>query len=790
MKPLVIILSLLMLIASVSADENGSAKKQGANWANVSDEAQIQLLIDELRSAMKDAVRRQAVSNHLMKSAATTAIASSPVKSMRIDGSKAYVSLDGQDITLEKIGNHWQVLTLESESVIEAPTSATFENFGMNEGFSAGETFAKRDISEDYNINTLSKGIATTYLDRKLFGSPEKTASYYAATYRKSAPHVSATYVQFVIDPAWNRVVYGSLNRWIKAFDNVNGPSAIAVDADARVFVGETGSSRVSVLQLDAAQENSDLSFSFAIDRIKNPADIALDDNNTPLDVSDDLLYVADPVENTIIKFAVGSSDAQKVTSYDGFSEPTSVLVGRWNGANNNLIYVIDKIGKRVQLFEDTGSNLQLLRELKGGYHQYFSGIRVDHFGNVYLVDNVNSNLYKYSATLELLDQLSGGAQFEGLVNADIPFGRITVEGEGTTWAGFDQLFTLERWTENSGAQRRVPGLGIRNATFHSDADISTITNRFMITDVADVTVHIIDEDDRLVRDLPAGWMVSGSKEINWDRRDNNGEQVKAGVYRYQLEATSSYGENNKTTLDTRFYLPLYYWQDSGSESDDQFRTSGTVTKWGEKASQTIVTDRDRITYRFSGLNSESDYQISLEAVVNDGNKRSQAIYAGKSELATIEVNGEEQQTAWLDIPREEYADGTLELSIARVEGESAAVSQLWLKENGIGLNPEQLNGDPQVAEGFALEQNYPNPFNPTTTIRFRIPEDARVKLEVFNLLGQKVRTLVDAQRSAGVTSVNWDGRNGSGAQVSSGIYFYRLEAGSLVQSRQMLLIK
>ncbi|MEL6823147.1 MAG: FlgD immunoglobulin-like domain containing protein, partial [Calditrichota bacterium] len=575
-----------------------------------------------------------------------------------------------------------------------------------------------------------------------------------------------------------------------KAYENVTGPSAIAVDADARVFVAETGASRISVLQLDAAQENSDLRPNYIIESIKNPADIALHDNGTPLNVADDALYVADPVENKVLKYALGESGAQQLEEYDGFSEPTSVLVGRWDGSNNNLIYVIDKIGKRVQLFEDNGSNLQLLRELKGGYQQYFSGMRADHFGNIYLVDNVNSNLYKYSATLELLDQLSGGAQFEGLVNADIPFGRITVEGEGTTWAGFDQLFTLERWTENSGAQRRVPGLGIRNATFHADADISTVSNRFTITDAADVTVSIVDEEDRLVRTIPAGWMVSGSKELSWDRRNNGGEQVHAGLYRYQLDAKSAYGENNVTTLDTRFYLPLHYWQDAGAENDDQFRVNGTVQKWGEAANQTIVTDRNRIIYRFNDLNPESKYQVSVEAVHKASAKGTQAVFASKTELSSMTVSNEAQRTAWLDIPTEAYADGKLELSVARVEGESAAVSQLWLKESGVGLSPEQLNDDPQVAEGFALEQNYPNPFNPTTTIRFRIPEDARVKLEVFNLLGQKVATLVDDLRSAGVSTVNWNGRNAGGAQVSSGIYFYRLEAGSLVQTRQMLLIK
>ena len=95
-----------------------------------------------------------------------------------------------------------------------------------------------------------------------------------------------------------------------------------------------------------------------------------------------------------------------------------------------------------------------------------------------------------------------------------------------------------------------------------------------------------------------------------------------------------------------------------------------------------------------------------------------------------------------------------------------------------------------EIPNNFSLSQNYPNPFNPTTNINYSIPQDASVKLTVYNSLGQIVKTMVDAQQKAGYYSVRWDGSNDMGSKVSSGMYIYRITAGSFTHAVKMNLIK
>jgi hypothetical protein len=139
---------------------------------------------------------------------------------------------------------------------------------------------------------------------------------------------------------------------------------------------------------------------------------------------------------------------------------------------------------------------------------------------------------------------------------------------------------------------------------------------------------------------------------------------------------------------------------------------------------------------------------------------------------------------------------------------------QAWIKKNGSVIKADETTplavsegnlemqliiGTPAFLAGetntaipvdFALEQNYPNPFNPITNIKFGIPEPGRATLDVFNVLGQKVRTLVDEFLPVGRYVLTWDGCDGDGHEVGSGVYFYRLSYKDFTEQRKMMLLK
>lgn len=108
--------------------------------------------------------------------------------------------------------------------------------------------------------------------------------------------------------------------------------------------------------------------------------------------------------------------------------------------------------------------------------------------------------------------------------------------------------------------------------------------------------------------------------------------------------------------------------------------------------------------------------------------------------------------------------------------------TEIWNSQTGMHLGKR---GQPALPSAFALNQNYPNPFNGRTTIRYSLAEAGQVKVEVFNILGQNVTTLVEGRQEPGSHEVSWDAGSNS-----SGIYFLRLIAGNLRQTRKLLLLK
>ena len=148
-------------------------------------------------------------------------------------------------------------------------------------------------------------------------------------------------------------------------------------------------------------------------------------------------------------------------------------------------------------------------------------------------------------------------------------------------------------------------------------------------------------------------------------------------------------------------------------------------------------------------------------------------------------VNGQVKVLVY-DISSKSIAAGVTPL--LEVTGAVELVSTEIADYNGNGMN-SRLDKN-TLPTDFALSQNYPNPFNPETLIEYALPKSANVVITIYNTTGQKVATVVNGIMPAGRHQVRWDGKDGSGNQVSSGVYLYKFESEGFSETRKMLLVK
>lgn len=189
-----------------------------------------------------------------------------------------------------------------------------------------------------------------------------------------------------------------------------------------------------------------------------------------------------------------------------------------------------------------------------------------------------------------------------------------------------------------------------------------------------------------------------------------------------------------------------------------------------------------------NGTSCDSFYNISENPNFVDGYHlacSSACVEAGNNNLVTLPptdfdgntrvADGDEDGLFFVDMGASEYQPGGFG-GFGKIVGGD---------REGTETKPSS-----QIPGEFSLSQNYPNPFNPTTIVEFDLAQPARASLTVYNILGRLVRVLVDEEKPAGSYTVYWDGNDKNGRPVSSGIYFYKLEAGDFSEVKKMVLIK
>jgi hypothetical protein len=644
---------------------------------------------------------------------------------------------------------------------------------------STESTFKEIAFDEELGIYRLTKKSTRQHLNRDLFGNPEYTATYYDAVYDKNATDIQSTYIQFVSDSEWDRVLYGSLTGHLKSLDNIKNPGEIAVNSAGMVFIAERGAARIRVLKVKPATDDVRLEMLYTIDNLGDVNSIAYNDGGTPFELNDDYLFAADFTANLIYRIKISAGSAFKEHTFSGFRGPQSISFGRYNGVHNNDFYLIDYYSKNITRYYLNGDNMVKIEVLKGQDSQIFSTLETDYFGQVYIADVVNNELSKYSSGLEFLD--GHKLADKGICDINIPFGTVTFKGSEKYWLGFDQLFAVQNWSEESGLQRFKLETALKNFYVYPGED-EQISMQFFVTDYINSTLLVYDDQNKLIYKSQKETSPSGLNTVNWNRKKSSGEQIPAGRYSVELELESVY-DNKITTSKLNAWLPLFYHITADHEDPTNTiqKIRGNYTTYNE---QTVIEDMNSIEYKISGLNSSSEYEMSVQ-LFNPLNVTSdyEIVIDGSIVRNIARISPGILKTDFFKIPLSGINDNEIFIMIRNPNNGTIGISDLWLKETGTSFKVENIQQE--IPSDFALEQNYPNPFNPQTTIRYHLPQDSDVRVTVFDLLGREIATLVNGYMTAGVHNINFNA-----SSLASGIYLYRIEAGSYSKVKRMLLIK
>ena len=198
------------------------------------------------------------------------------------------------------------------------------------------------------------------------------------------------------------------------------------------------------------------------------------------------------------------------------------------------------------------------------------------------------------------------------------------------------------------------------------------------------------------------------------------------------------------------------------------------------------LRDAWTITWKNISVPDSGDYTLRVGYQLTYDTPKSQYLVVNGDTLEVVEFTAP-SKNIWL----------TKDISIPLVQGlNTIAFHGFW---NWMSLDYIAIQGATLVSlkehnelpRKLDLSQNYPNPFNPSTNIQFTLVKTEKVKLEVYDVLGRKVKTLYNDIALAGLNTVKWNGRNNHNIQMSSGIYFYRLETESgFIKTMKMVLVK
>ncbi|HTY57349.1 MAG TPA: S8 family serine peptidase [Bacteroidota bacterium] len=264
---------------------------------------------------------------------------------------------------------------------------------------------------------------------------------------------------------------------------------------------------------------------------------------------------------------------------------------------------------------------------------------------------------------------------------------------------------------------------------------------------------------------------------------------LTADRYRVVVSSANAWLRNTPSvvTLTSEFNLG------NGFNANPPSITSLTLLDGRRHPSDSFAKgDRPTLQFSFIDLGSQSNLLPRFDSTRAWYRKYGTLVWKPLNLTKVIDVRDNEGTIVSADLGAATLEDSiAVDLRMATVDSNGFTTDYVvspafavgnWDGSGATGVEPPDNQNTPGQ---FTLEQNYPNPFNPATTIRYGLPRSAHVSLTLFNILGQKVATLVDEQQEGGTYSVRFDGTG-----CASGVYFYRLQAGGYVKTKRLLILR
>jgi flagellar hook assembly protein FlgD len=553
---------------------------------------------------------------------------------------------------------------------------------------------------------------------------------------------------EFASDGVWNRILFGQKDIYIKEFFNsgpgqrpVEGPAGLDISASRLLYVADRANERVLLARFDAASRTLSQVASVSDPMLRGVSDVAWDGQDAPL--TTDFFYALNGSGWVSYWGLVGSSATLQFTfgqpgSGTGqFKDPLGVCVGRavtpgGGSVQTKDFYVADAGNRRIVWLQRPRVGTSYVPSWVGSITLPDNGVpadcTVDHFGNVIVVDSLNSRLLKYTWNLTYLDQYGTFGIGAGNHNTfahphavHAPFGIMTAGGGATVWYGEGRILTAETWGAESGAREHYLGLAL-SGTSGPDTSGGLTTFGYRVTDHAYHTVLVKSLNNTIVRRLNLGQslMPSGSSTIVWDGLKDDGTYAAPGYHYFTIQAVSAYG------------CALNAWC-------NQFLTSATF--W---------------------YNGRTDCGPPDPAPPLIGN------------LPPVE----RQQCLTPPIAESEP---TVLVMHQRVVGSARALARISASTS-VAVDP--------IADGSGTLTQLVRQYG-VRGLTFGIPRGLAgtpITVRIYTTAGRLVRILLSERLDPGFYEVAWDGMDERGRSAAPGVYFAVLTAGSERQTQRLIL--